>query len=237
MYVKKSIYQLSQCAERLIFPHTCLGCGYDEINSKDILCYECISQLPKTGFFNVIENPVEKVFWGRLKILQGGALFYFAKGSLMQHLLFELKYKNNIQVGYFFGRSMGNTLLNATLYNHIDALIPLPLNKEKEKIRGYNQAQIICEGIASIWQKPILNNVVSRIKFTSTQTKQNRIQRWQNMENVFVANNETTDLNNKHILLIDDVITTGATLEACGNALIEAGVKSISIATVAYTIS
>ncbi|MCX8480862.1 MAG: phosphoribosyltransferase family protein, partial [Sediminibacterium sp.] len=87
------------------------------------------------------------------------------------------------------------------------------------------------------WQKPILNNVVSRIKFTSTQTKQNRIQRWQNMENVFVANNETIDLNNKHILLIDDVITTGATLEACGNALIEAGVKSISIATVAYTIS
>ena len=236
MFIKKCIYPLVQSAERLIFPHTCLGCGFDELNPQQILCYECISQLPNTGFFNVMENPVEKIFWGRVPILQAGALLYFVKDSLMQHLLFELKYNYNIQVGYFFGRAMGNALLNAALYNHIDALIPLPLNKEKEKIRGYNQAQIICEGIASIWQKPILNNVVTRIKFTSTQTKQNRIQRWQNMENVFVANSEKVDLTNKHILLIDDVVTTGATLEACGNALIEGGVKSISIATVAYTI-
>lgn len=120
-------------------------------------------------------------------------------------------------------------------FETIDLLIPVPLNSKREYRRGYNQSQLICEGIATVWNKPLLSHALARTKFTDTQTHQSRLSRWQNMENVF-AINDPLSLQNKHILLIDDVITTGATLEACGAALLKAGNVRISVGAVAYTI-
>ena len=219
----------------LVFPHHCEGCGTDVLLDDDLLCAKCLHQLPETGFFHAANNPVEKIFYGRVNIQMAAAAYYFTKDSLLQHLLIQLKYRNNKNAGFFLGKQTGIQLLNAERFTNIDALIPLPLNPKKEQQRGYNQAAVICEGIADIIKKPILQNAVHRIQFTETQTKQDRIHRWQNMENVFSVKNEA-DLVGKHILLVDDVVTTGATLEACAAAILTIPDITISIATVAYTV-
>lgn len=191
--------------------------------------------MPETGFFPIPANPVEKLFYGRLPLKYAGAAFYFTKYSLLQHLLVQLKYKGNKEAGYFLGRMMGQALAATEKFSVIDALVPLPLNAKKEFVRGYNQAAVICEGIAQVWKKPVWKETVIRTRFTETQTRQNRISRWQNMENAFAVTNPEK-LYSKHILLVDDVITTGATLEACGRVLLAAGTGTLSLAAAAYTV-
>jgi len=219
----------------LLYPHNCEGCGTDVLNDNAILCTKCLFELPETGFCNTVNNPVEKIFFGRSNIANATAAYYFTKDSLLQHLMIELKYRNNKDVGSFLGKQLGYQLQESQRFNDVDVVVPLPLNPRKEKKRGYNQAMIICEGIASVWQKPVLKNVVIRTQFTETQTQQDRIHRWQNMQNVF-AINDTNSLEGKHVLLVDDVITTGATLEACGAAILQIPGTKLSIATVAWTI-
>ena len=147
----------------------------------------------------------------------------------------QLKYKSNQQAGIYLGKRLGEQLNVSERFNDVDAIIPLPLNPKKEFKRGYNQAKIICDGIVSVWNKPIIDDAVVRTHFTETQTHQDRIHRWQNMQSVFSISHPKV-LKNKHILLIDDVITTGATLEACAAAILKISGTKLSIATVAYTI-
>lgn len=219
----------------LFYPHNCEGCGTDTLRDDYFLCARCLHKLPETGFFGKEANPVEKLFYGRLNITNAAAAFYFTKDSLLQHVLVQLKYKSNKESGYFLGRMMGYALLQTERFNQTDILVPLPLNPKKEYLRGYNQAALICEGISEVWHKPVCADAVTRIRFTETQTHQNRVSRWQNMEGVFRVTRPEA-LKNKHILLIDDVITTGATLEACGSSLLEIEVASVNIATAAYTV-
>ena len=219
----------------LFFPHYCEGCGTDILLDDEMLCTKCSFELPETDFINAIDNPVEKIFYGRINIINAASAFYFTKDSVLQRLLIQLKYKNNKQAGIYLGKKLGQQLKESERFSDIDIIIPLPLNPKKEIIRGYNQAQIICEGIASVWNKPIINNVVIRTHFTETQTHQDRIHRWQNMQSVFAVTNSKV-LQNKHILLIDDVITTGATLEACAATILKVPGTKLSIATLAYTI-
>ncbi|MBS1626501.1 MAG: ComF family protein [Bacteroidetes bacterium] len=219
----------------LIFPHHCEGCGTDVLNNDDLLCAKCLHELPATNYFFSSNNPVEKTFYGRCNITSAASAFYFTKNSLLQHLLIQLKYKGNKEVGYFLGKLMGLQIQQSGRFNCIDALIPLPLNPKKESKRGYNQAALLCEGIAEVLKISVVYNAVERVVFTETQTKQNRIHRWQNMENVF-AIKDITSIQNKHILLVDDVITTGATLEACANSILQKSNAKVSIATAAYTI-
>lgn len=230
-----SIKSYAKDFTHLIFPHHCEGCGTDVLNDDDLLCAKCLHELPATNYFSSANNPVEKIFYGRCNIVSAAAAFYFTKNSLLQHLLIQLKYKSNKEVGYFLGRLMALQMQQSNKFNCIDALVPLPLNPKKESKRGYNQAALICEGITEILQIPILYNAVERVVFTETQTKQDRIHRWQNMENVFAIQN-LASIQNKHILLVDDVVTTGATLEACANAILQNTNTKLSIATVAYTI-
>jgi len=218
----------------LFFPHYCEGCGVDLLDRSTIVCYSCQQSLPTTDFFMRKNNPVEKSFYGRLTLQEAGSAYYFTKDSLLQHLLVELKYKSNTAAGYFLGRMMGYHLISATNYANIDAIIPLPLHKKKQAMRGYNQAEIICQGIHSIWNKPIITDAIIRTSFSETQTQQNRINRWQNMNGIFALKNAAI-INKKHLLLVDDVTTTGATLEACGAVLLSAPGVKLSIATVAYT--
>ncbi len=219
----------------LLFPHNCACCGTDTLNENEQLCLRCFTLLPETGFFHARGNPIEKAFYGRQDIANAGAAYYFTKDSMLQHLMVRLKYRNDKKAGIYLGRLTGAMLSETRRFHDVDLLVPLPLNSKKEQQRGYNQAAIICEGIAEIWRKPVLKNAVVRKRFTETQTHQNRISRWQNMEDVFaVADKEA--LRSKHILLVDDVVTTGATLEACASAIRLIEGITISIATVAYTI-
>jgi ComF family protein len=148
----------------------------------------------------------------------------------MQHLMHQFKYKGNKELGLQLGRLMGNALKSASRFSEIDALIPLPLFPSKEKKRGYNQATVLCDGMAEILNIPVLNNVITRPQHTETQTKKGRIERWRNIEGKFQLI-DPLKIQNKHVLLVDDVITTGATLEACGNELLKADNVKLSIAT------
>ena len=178
-------------------------------------------------------NPVEKIFWGRLAITAAMSEFYFAKGTLIQTLIHQFKYKANIDVGLYLGAMMGSSLLNNNRFPKIDALIPLPLFADKEFKRGYNQATILCNGMSEIMDVPVIKNNIVRKRFTETQTKKHRAERWENVEGSFEINNPD-EIRDKHLLLVDDVVTTGATLEACGIGILKIEGARLSIATLAY---
>lgn len=219
----------------LFFPHYCAGCGTAVLEHNAFLCARCIHHLPVTHFFNSPNNPVERSLYGRLNIQQAGATFYFTKDSLVQELMVQLKYRGHAQAGLFLGRMTGRALAKSARFEEADVLIPLPLNPKKEYQRGYNQATLICEGIREVWKKPILTHVITRNRFTHTQTHQNRLHRWENMQGVFSVTQPSL-LKHKHLLLVDDVVTTGATLEACGTVLLAIPGVRLSLAAAAYTV-
>lgn len=219
----------------LFYPHNCEGCGTDILLEEHFLCARCRHRLPETQFFSWEGNPVEKLFYGRLPVHDAAAVYYFTKESLLQHLLIQLKYKGNKEAGLFLGRMMGIALAKSGRFNHVDALVPLPLHPKKQQSRGYNQSQLICAGISKTWPRPVFSNAVTRVRFTETQTSHSRIDRAGNMEACYFLPDHQL-LQNRHILLVDDVITTGATLEACGNALSSVKGLSLSVAAAAYTV-
>ena len=188
----------------------------------------CMNAMTDTNFDLHPHNPVEKIFWGRLPLVAATAQFYFTKESLMQHLMHQFKYRGNKELGVQLGRIMGEQLKQSGRFE-VDVLVPLPLFPAKEKSRGYNQATVLCEGMAAALQIPVLDKVITRPQHTETQTNKGRIERWKNMEGKFVLTDPHA-LYNKHLLLVDDVITTGATLEACGNELLKAENIRLSLA-------
>jgi len=188
--------------------------------------------MPETNFELHPDNPVEKKFWGRLTIQQATAQYYFTRESLMQHLMHQFKYKRNKDLGLQLGRMMGESIKKSGRFS-VDALVPLPLFPAKEKKRGYNQATILCEGMAERLDVPVLKGVVIRSHHTETQTKKRRIERWQNIEGKFILINPEV-ICDKNLLLVDDVVTTGATLEACGAELLKAENVRLSIAALCY---
>jgi ComF family protein len=218
----------------LAFPHVCEGCGTDNLQIEDLLCLRCLSSLPSTNFHLHANNPIEKIFWGRIAVACAMAQYYFTKESMMQHLMHQFKYKGNKDIGIYLGKLMGWAMAESNRFSSVEALVPLPLHKSKEHKRGYNQATVLCEGISSVLNKPVLKDVVIRPEETETQTKKGRIQRWQNIEGKFQLNNSSV-IEEKHVLLVDDVITTGATLEACGAEILKAENVQLSIATLCFS--
>ena len=217
----------------LFYPHVCTGCGSDLVSVHNLLCLKCIDALPQTNFAKHAANPIEKIFWGRIPLAAAHSEFYFSKENLLQHLIHQLKYKNNQQIGFYMGQCMGKSLLASNRFNKIDTIIPLPLYPDKERKRGYNQATVICNGVSDILNIPVLNNIVIRQKHTETQTKKHRTERWDNVAGSFTITDKN-QLKNKNLLLIDDVITTGATLEACGAVMLKIDGVILSIATLAH---
>jgi ComF family protein len=217
----------------LFYPHVCTGCGSDLVEEDNILCLKCVNDLPGTNYAMHANNPVEKIFWGRLAISAAMSEFYFAKGTLIQNLIHEFKYKGNKDVGLYLGAMMGTSLVENNRFTKIDALIPLPLFAGKEFKRGYNQATILCKGMSEVMEVPVIINNVVRKRYTDTQTKKHRTERWENVEGSFEIINPN-ELKNKHVLLVDDVVTTGATLEACGTEILKIKEARLSIATLAY---
>jgi len=198
----------------------------------NLLCLHCIEQLPHTHFAFHRDNPTEKIFHGRLDLIAAMSEFYFAKGTLIQDLIHEFKYNGKIEIGIYLGKMIGESILAGDHFYDVECLVPLPLFAEKEFKRGYNQATILCKGISEVTGIPVINNNVVRKRPTETQTKKHRIERWQNVEGSFDVVNEQ-ELKGKHVLLVDDVVTTGATLEACGSRIMQIKGTRLSIATLA----
>jgi ComF family protein len=226
--------EISHSLVHIFFPHVCVGCGNDGIDDDQLLCIQCLSKLPLTNFQSYPDNPVEKIFWGRAAISSASCQYYYTKNSILRQILHDFKYNGKKNIGIFFGQIMGNALIRSNRFNDIDALIPLPLFAAREKKRGYNQAAILSEGISSVAKIPVLKNAIVRTSSTETQTKKSRLERWQNMSGKFEVKDRNC-LENKHLLLVDDVITTGATLDACANELLLVKGARVSIATLAYT--
>ena len=229
----KFLKEINDSLLHLAFPHICEGCGSDRLELENFLCLNCLNALPETNFHLYASNPAEAVFLGRIEIANGTAQYYFTGHSLMQRLLYRFKYYGHKELGLYLGCLMGKALAQSGRFDLVEALVPLPLHERKERKRSFNQSLILCEGIASVWSKPVIGNAVKRIENTSSQTRKNRIERWQNMEGKFTVS-DVGQLENKHILLVDDVITTGATLEACGKMILEVENVRLSIAALCF---
>ncbi len=222
-----------EAIQSLFYPCVCAGCGID-LHGEEVICISCLQSLPVTNYHLHASNPVEKIFWGRVPLLSAFSYLYFNKHSIVRSLLHQLKYESNREVGYFFGRQIGHAMNLSNRYNEVDMIIPLPLHESKFRKRGYNQAELICDGISEITGIPVNTQLLIRPSKNETQTHKSRIERWENTSGKFHVK-ENSDIIGKHILLVDDVVTTGATLEASAVELVTKGAK-VSIGTLAYTI-
>lgn len=219
----------------LFFPHVCCGCGSDLLSENILFCIHCQSSMPITHFEFFTENPIEKIFWGRVHVHSAAAHLYFTGGSQVQRSLHLLKYKGRKEIGVYYGQQMGESLNRSLRFNDCEIIIPLPLFASREKKRGYNQASLIANGISQKLKIPVVNDAIARIKKTETQTHKSRIQRWKNMESTFEIR-DPLKISGKHVLLVDDVVTTGASLEACAQVLLEFPGVKVSIACLAHTV-
>jgi ComF family protein len=213
-----------------IFPRNCVSCKKTLLNQEDILCLKCANSLPYTYFHQVNQNPAKDIFWGRLKLEHADSFLFFEPKGKVQLILHALKYKGRQDLGRYLGYKYGKVLETSTFFNDVDLITAIPIHKAKLKSRGYNQAEPIAFGIGKAMHKPVDNAILEKVKQTASQTKKGRFERWENVKDVFEV---TKSLEPKHVLLVDDVLTTGATIEAAGAALIRAGHR-VSVVTIAF---
>jgi ComF family protein len=216
----------------LLYPHTCDACGTALHKHEGPICFKCLYELPRTDYCVDLENPVVHLFIGRLRIEKATALFTFHKGSRFRKLLHALKYKNKPEIGILLGKELGAEMLKSKNFGDIDYIIPVPLHPNRQRQRGYNQSEMIGEGISKVTKTPMMIENLVRAKETVTQTKMTKEERWKNVSGKFVIT-DLESLKNKHVLLIDDVITTGSTIEACGEVLLTVEGLRLSIAVLA----
>jgi ComF family protein len=219
----------------LLYPQTCCSCDEPLLKAEKIVCTACLITLPKAniGFSN--SQSLENRFRGKVQIKAVYSYLKYAKGSNVQNLLHNLKYKNRPDIGIFMGNIFGNQLIRIEKNPEIDFLVAVPLYYKKQIVRGFNQSDLIAQGLSESLNVPHETHIISRAKATDTQTRKTRIERYQNVDDVFVVENPEKILN-KRIGLVDDVLTTGATMEVCANCLIEAGAKDVSIFSLASAI-
>jgi len=216
----------------LFFPKVCYACHEVLNDHEQDICTDCRNNLPVTNFHFHKDNNVSKVFYARVKVEYGTALFRFEKKGLVQQLIHNLKYKGQESIGVFLGDWLGGELKTVKEYSEIDMVIPVPLHKNKLKKRGYNQVAKFAEHIASALNVKYVDNVLLKVTNTDSQVLKSRFARWTSNEELFTLQNKSA-IANKHILLVDDLITTGATMEACINVLNQAENIKISVACMA----
>ncbi len=221
-----------QSIRDVIFPHLCLSCGKDTIPSEEILCLNCTYNLPISKQHLYKENRFTDRFWGRIEIKSAGAYIYYKKKGSTQKLLSKLKYQGYWQIGHELGIRYGRILKNAALFSGIDYIIPIPLHPSKLKKRGFNQSEVFAKGLSIEMDTPINTNWLIRTKETPTQTTKTRMERFNNVADAFHILSPKS-LQGKHILLVDDVLTTGATLEAAGRMILAIPNTKLSMACIA----
>ena len=218
----------------LISPRMCVVCGRRLSISEEVICGKCNLHLPRTGFQqDPYQNIMAKMFWGQIPIERATALIYYEPHAETANILYELKYKNHPEIGEVMGRLMARELQMSHFFEGIDAIIPVPLAKKRERQRGYNQSHELAKGISEITGLPIYNKVVRRTVFEGSQTSLGRWERNENVEQVFELKDAAT-IQGKHLLIVDDVVTTGATVLACAKELCKAGNVKVSVIALGF---
>ncbi len=216
----------------LIYPRNCLACNNLLYKHEQFICNYCFVNLPKSNFHLDNESELAKVFYGRVKLEGAGSYYVFEKSGKVQRLLHQIKYKGNKALAKQLGEWYAKTLIENTEFSKADVIIPVPLHPKKLKQRGFNQSEEFAKGLSETFNIPIKHNLV-RNKFTETQTRKKKFARWENVQDKFELKN-TDELKDKTILLVDDVITTGATIDACCEVLNKAANVKISVLSLAY---
>ncbi|GAA0713246.1 ComF family protein [Aquimarina litoralis] len=219
----------------LFFPIYCAACDSPLYKNEKVLCSSCRHKLPLGNFHKVNAKKIEKVFYGRAKIENATSLFVFEKDSLVQNLMHNLKYRGQQEIGKELGIWLGYELMQSDAYQNINAIIPVPLHPKRLRERGYNQVEKFGREIATQLQADYIDFVLKKNSYSEKQSKKNRFSRWSNTSETFAIENESL-LIDKHILIVDDIVTTGATLEACIQVLKSIPGIKISIATMAITV-
>lgn len=215
----------------LFFPSNCLVCGKRLHSIREVLCFTCEHLMPKTGYGKQDNNPVSRTFWGRVPVHSGTSLFRFEKGSAYQAVLHDLKYRGNRKAGLYLGRLLGHELMHSS-FSKCDLLVPVPLHPGRLRQRGYNQSEIIARGCSEITGIPVVTKLIIRRGRHRSQTSMGRLERFENVIEEFFLGSRPMDINGKKVLIIDDVITTGATLEACSHVLFSHFTCLVYVATV-----
>jgi competence protein ComFC len=218
----------------LFYPSICSNCSEQLLQNENVICTFCRHDLPLTNFTSYTKNKVSAIFFGRVTIEKAYSLLLFRKEGITKNLIHDLKYRGNEGVGIFFGNWLGEILMKNKEFSTVDLIVPVPIHLKKKKIRGYNQVTKFGERLSTYLNIPFIEDVLVRQSSTKTQTLKARFERFNDLETKFLVNN-TTQFKGKHLLIIDDVITTGATLEACASALLKTPNIKISILTMAYT--
>ena len=213
----------------LIAPQACVVCGARLAIDEQVICVACNLHLPRTGYAaNALENEMARRFWGRIPVERAAALFFYEAGSEVSNIIYDLKYHNHPEIGNYMGRMAAEEFANEGFFEDIDLMIPVPLEKKRMRRRGYNQSMEIAQGVKEVTGIPIMDDAVERIAFDESQTHKSLAQRMENVENAFRAR-EDIDLDGKHILIIDDIVTSGATICACVKALMNCGDIKVSV--------
>jgi len=229
LYLKKILYSFYN----LFIPRKCLSCGENLNKTEKQICLACLQKIPKTQFLNDSENVAYQIFWGRVELNMVAAFYYFNKDSILQNLIHQIKYNGKKQLAFEFGKQLALDLKKSDLYQNIDFITSVPMHKIKQNNRGYNQSEWIAMGISEILIIPFIKDILIKYKNTKSQTNKNRTERLKNVQSVFSLNSNYNNLKNKHILIVDDVLTTGATLEACCLELLKITNLKVSVVTLA----
>jgi len=220
----------------LLFPRLCYACGNHLLRNENLICTECHVLIPRTNYHLEEDNPVARLFWGRCKIEKAAAFSFYNRDSRIRRLIHNLKYRGIKDIGYELGKIYGLDLANSGFTRDIDLIIPVPLHPSKEHVRGFNQSFLICEGISAATGVLVDTKSLERVTKTSTQTRKSRYERWKNVEGTFRVH-DPLSLLGKHVLLIDDVITTGSTIESCVEELLKTEGVRVSVASMAVALA
>lgn len=219
----------------LIAPRTCEMCGNRLAPTEEVICNKCNFHLPRTDHGqNAYENEMAKLFWGQIPIERAAAFFYYESHAETANIIYQLKYNNHPEIGPTMGRMVARELYGCHFFDDIDGIVPVPLTKKRFHQRGYNQSEEIAKGIQEITGLPIFTDLVKRTIFQGSQTQKNRWARQENVEHVFALNNQPPT-EAKHLLVVDDVVTTGATMIACAKELLKAEGVRISLLSLGLT--
>jgi ComF family protein len=230
----KFLYDLLEDFISLLLPRLCCGCGTHLLRNENIICTECYVSIPRTDYHLAEDNPVSKLFWGRCNITRASAFSYYTRGSRIREIIHNLKYRGIREAGPEMGKIYAVSLKGSSFLDGVDLIIPVPLHKMKEQRRGFNQCDLICEGFSEISGIPVRKDLLKRVALSDTQTKRSRYERWLNVDGIFDIT-DPSEIEGKHILVVDDVITTGSTIEACATELLK--VKDVKVSVIALAVA
>jgi ComF family protein len=219
----------------LLFPRICYGCGNHLMRNENLICTECYVSIPRTNYHLKADNPAARLFWGRCMVERVAAFSFYTRDSRIRKLIHQLKYRGVREVGFELGRIYALSLRESRFLDGMDLIIPVPLHPSRKRKRGFNQSEMISCGISDVTGLTVDTKSLIRANVTKTQTKKSRYDRWTNVEGIFKVT-ESDKLKDKHILLVDDVITTGSTLEACTNELLKIENVKVSVAALAFSV-